>query len=486
MRLLALGLAALAAAQVPGAAGARPEAPGSGPGAQRAPAPADARAEAPQAVGAQAPSPPAAPGAPPPAPPPRGGLAPVPESVLAARIALPEPVTFEQAVERAVQFATTSVVAAQEIVRAEGLMGQARATALPFVTLGGSLTVLDDARGVVAGRVVQAQSTWYGTATLSVPLLAPQRWVAWIHGAQGVDVAVASEADVRRAVALTAARAYLTVVATRRAVDVSESAVAVARAHFDYSSARRRGGVGNELDLRRAEQEMAAAEVQLAAARTAVARSREALGVACGAGGPLDATGVPAIPAYPDLVQAEQGVDGRADVKAARERLRAADAVWRDSWVDWLPILNGTFTGFLQDPSTSTTPAQGWVAQLVLTVPLLEGGLRPAQSKERGAVAREAEAALDGALRQARSEVRLSFESLRNAADGYEASRRGAESASAALGLATEAYRAGATSNLDVIDAERRARDAALISVIAEDAVRQAKLDLLAAAGRFP
>jgi multidrug efflux system outer membrane protein len=231
---------------------------------------------------------------------------------------------------------------------------------------------------------------------------------------------------------------------------------------------------------------MAAAEVQLAAARTAVARSREALGVICGAGLPLDATGVATIPAYPDLVQAEQGVEARADVKAARERLRAADAVWRDSWVDWLPILTGTFTGFLQDPSTSATPAQGWVAQLVLTVPLLEGGLRPAQSKERGAVAREAEAALDGALRQARSEVRLSFESLRNAADGYEASRRGAESASAALGLATEAYRAGATSNLDVIDAERRARDAALISVIAEDAVRQAKLDLLAAAGRFP
>jgi outer membrane protein TolC len=55
-----------------------------------------------------------------------------------------------------------------------------------------------------------------------------------------------------------------------------------------------------------------------------------------------------------------------------------------------------------------------------------------------------------------------------------------------ALELANQAYRAGATSNLELIDAERRARDAATTAVIAEDAVRQANLDLLSAAGRFP
>jgi outer membrane protein TolC len=426
----------------------------------------------------------ASPGSPPPLPP---ALAPVPEVVLTARVAAPEPVTFEQAVDRALRFATSSVVAAQEIARAEGLMGQARSTALPFLTLSGSYTVLDQARGIVAGRVAVAKETLYGTATLAVPLLAPARWAAWAHGAQGVDAAVASEADVRRAVALAAARAYLTVVATHRAVEVSESAVAVARAHFDFSSARRRGGIGNELDLRRAEQELSAAEVQVAAALTALARSREALGVVCGAGGPLDSTTLPEVQLdYPDLAAAERGAGGRQDVKAAEARQRAADAVWKDSWTDWLPVLTGSLQGFLQDPATASVPANGWLAQLVLTVPILEGGLRPAQSSERGAVARQAEAQLEGVLRQARSEVRLSFEALRHAVAGYEASRRGARSAAAALELATQAYQAGATSNLDVIDAERRARDAAITSVVAEDAVRQAKLDLLAAAGRFP
>jgi outer membrane protein TolC len=55
-----------------------------------------------------------------------------------------------------------------------------------------------------------------------------------------------------------------------------------------------------------------------------------------------------------------------------------------------------------------------------------------------------------------------------------------------ALDLSTLAYRAGATTNLEVIDAERRARDADTQVAVAEDAARQARLDLLAAGGRFP
>jgi len=54
------------------------------------------------------------------------------------------------------------------------------------------------------------------------------------------------------------------------------------------------------------------------------------------------------------------------------------------------------------------------------------------------------------------------------------------------LQLATTSYRAGATTNIDVVDAEQRARDADTAAVQAEDAVRQSRLDLLAATGHFP
>ena len=47
-------------------------------------------------------------------------------------------------------------------------------------------------------------------------------------------------------------------------------------------------------------------------------------------------------------------------------------------------------------------------------------------------------------------------------------------------------FKAGASTNLEVIDAERAARDADTAVAVVEDRLRRAKLDLLAALGRFP
>jgi outer membrane protein TolC len=144
-------------------------------------------------------------------------LTPAPDVVLQARITAPESITFDEAVKRALAFNTSALVAGQEIVRAEGLMGQARATALPLVVLGGTWTALDHDR-ILNGRLVQPGQSLQGTANLAVPLVAASRWYAWAHGVEGVDVATLSDAEVRRAVAITAARSYLTVVAAHRAV----------------------------------------------------------------------------------------------------------------------------------------------------------------------------------------------------------------------------------------------------------------------------
>jgi outer membrane protein TolC len=52
--------------------------------------------------------------------------------------------------------------------------------------------------------------------------------------------------------------------------------------------------------------------------------------------------------------------------------------------------------------------------------------------------------------------------------------------------LSQVAYRGGAFTDIEVIDAERTARDADTAVAVAEDGARQARLDLLAATGRFP
>jgi outer membrane protein TolC len=148
--------------------------------------------------------------------------------------------------------------------------------------------------------------------------------------------------------------------------------------------------------------------------------------------------------------------------------------------------LTGSFQTFLQDPASATNPVAGWQAQLALTIPFYDGGLRYGQADERAALLSVAQAQLEGARRQARSDVRAAFEAVRCAEAASRAAREAARLAEEALSLATQAYQAGASTNIEVIDAERRARDAQTTAVIADDTARQARLDLLAATGRFP
>jgi outer membrane protein TolC len=124
--------------------------------------------------------------------------------------------------------------------------------------------------------------------------------------------------------------------------------------------------------------------------------------------------------------------------------------------------------------------------QLVLTLPFYDGGLRYGQQKQRVAEEHEADLVLEATLRQARSETRSAFDTLRHADLAMNAAREGARLANDALKLAELAYHTGVSTNLELVDAQRRARDADTASAVAEDTARQARLDLLAASGAFP
>ena len=57
---------------------------------------------------------------------------------------------------------------------------------------------------------------------------------------------------------------------------------------------------------------------------------------------------------------------------------------------------------------------------------------------------------------------------------------------SRSLDIVNVSFRAGAATNIEVIDAERIARDTDTAVAVAEDILRRARLDLLLALGRFP
>jgi len=398
---------------------------------------------------------------------------------------LGEKISLTEAVQRALARHPTALIAAQEIERAQALLAEARAGSLPALTANAAVLRLDADR-IFPGRPtpIAAKNQQSANLQLSVPLLAPQRWAQWSQAAANVETSRASGADVRRTLAIATARAYLAVISQKRQVDTLARAVAAARSHFDFTHTRFAGGVGNRVDEVRAAQQLAADQAQLSAGFTALERAREALGILLAEDRPVDTLDDVVLPDATG--KPEDAAGRRPDVLAAKARAAAAEKVRKQSWTDFMPTVTGQFQPFYQHPSTLTQPETGWQAMLVLSFPLVEGGLRRGQMAERDALLAQARAHYDGLLRQTRADLRVAALAIRRADEALRSARAAAELAHQALDLANLAYQAGATTNIEVIDAERRARDADSAAVVAEDNVRQARLDLLVAAGQFP
>ncbi|HEY4013149.1 MAG TPA: TolC family protein [Polyangiaceae bacterium] len=396
----------------------------------------------------------------------------------------PPAIGFAQAVRLAVERNPTAIVAYEEIAHAVALVEQTRASSLPIVSGVGEYIHLEGLFGAQVPALAAANEL-SANLTISVPIVAPKSWAQWSHASDNVDAARASAADVRRTVAVSVARAYLAVVAQKRVIDAAVRARDTDRAHYDFAHQRHAGGIGNLIDEVRSNQQLQSDEANVEAQYANLVKDREALGVLVAVGGPLDAE-EPNLVVEGDPQRAMADAEKRTDVVVADVRLKAAEHTVRDDWTDYSPFFTGVVTGFYENPQTPTLPSAGWQASLVLTIPLYDGGLRYGQAKERAVLRDEARAGVDAVLREARSDVRVAFEELTRADSALASARRAAELAHQALDLSQVAYRAGAFTDIEVIDAERTARDADTAVAVAEDGSRQARLDLLAATGRFP
>jgi len=223
-------------------------------------------------------------------------------------------ITLEEAVRRSLAKNVATLVSVSEIRRAEGLLSEARSGSLPTLVGNGTYTRLDADRTFPGSTTPFLRADQLNlNAVVTVPLLVPSRWAQWSHGADNLDVAKASDADVRRQTAITAARAYLAIVAQKRQLDVTIRARDTAREHYVYSRTRREGGVGNRVDEARAEQELASDEAQVHGALNNLFRTQEALGTITGDDTALDAAEDPVFAAPPSAADAIRDAEQRRE-----------------------------------------------------------------------------------------------------------------------------------------------------------------------------
>lgn len=401
---------------------------------------------------------------------------------IAAERPATEAVTFDEAVRRAVDNNHDVARAASAIVSAEALLGNARALILPTVEAYAAETVLDSERGA-DNIVFQPKDQLSLGGTLTVPVLAASRWAAKTQAADRVEIARLAAAEVRRQVSVSTAQAYLAVIAARRQVEVDERARDNARAQHDYAQTRFEAGAGSRLDALRAADVLATNEVLVERSRLALKLSQEGLGVLMAADGPVDAAAEPVfdIPhelGVPDLSE-------RTDLRLLEKERDAADRVLSDSWKDWVPDIVATFDPLYVDPAGAFQDPSTWRAVLAARFPIYLGGERAADRHFREAALDSAKIDLDQAELRARAEVRSARAAIDAADRGLVHARAAADHANEVLTITDKAFRAGARTNIELVDAQRRARDAETAVARAEDVQRQAKLELLVALGLF-
>jgi outer membrane protein TolC len=416
-----------------------------------------------------------------------------------------ETVTLDEAVRRAVAGNPSIRQAAAGILRAEALLQQTRASSLPSVSASLTTTVIGPVPEF-AGQSVVPRSQLNTTVGLAVPLLMPVRWAQRNQAADQLEITRRAGDEIRRATAVAAAEAYLTILGLHQVVELNERARDNARAHFEYAQQRYEGGLGSRLNALRAQQELSSDEARVEEARLAVRRAQEALGVLVAASGPIDAVAAPAFdvaegmkgPAYDAAQQAASGetsrpavladptIASRPDVRLVGSQIAAAERVLNDSWREYLPSVTSLFAPQLLTPSGLFSPSRSWSFSVLASVPLWEGGERRGRKRERQAALDLVRAEAEGVDRQALSEVRTAREAVRSTERALASARAAAQQAAEVVRITDVAFRAGANTNIEVIDAQRRARDAETGVAIAEHALRRAQLQLLVATGRFP
>ena len=396
-----------------------------------------------------------------------------------------ESVTFAQAIDRATKNNPTIAQAAADIMRAEAILQQVRASSLPSINATLATNVIEPVTSFAGASIIpRAQTQTLGA--VSIPLLTPVAWAQRTQAADQVFVSQQNESDVRRQVAVATAQSYLAIIASRRVLELNERSRDNAMAHFDFANQRFQGGLGSRLNMLRAQTELTSDEARVEDARLAIRRAQEALGVLVAADGPVDAADEPMFDTSAEDVAVSAPIvpttlGQRADIRLLAARQAAAERVVNLSWRDYLPSVTAAFSPQVLAPAGLFANSRSWRATVLFSVPLFDAGFRAGEKRERVALLKRA-----NAERQATSEVRTAREAVASTERAFTQARAAADQANEVVRITDVAFREGATTNIEVVDAARQARDAETQAAIAEDAVRRARLDLLVALGRFP
>jgi multidrug efflux system outer membrane protein len=375
--------------------------------------------------------------------------------------------TLQSLIRTALQHNVDVQVAAARILEAQAQLGITRADQFPNVNGGASVfgqrsAALFFPSFTIGAMEVQATSAW------DLDFWGKYRRATEAARAQLLSNEWAQRAVVTSLVSQVAA-AYFNLRALDSELDISKRTLESRQESLRLTQVREQGGVTTLLDVRQAEQLVYTAGSEIATLEREIEQQENFISVLLGNDpGPIprgrsltdqpQPAGVPA--GLPSTL-----LERRADIQQAEQDLVAANARIGVARAAYFPSITLTGSAGVESTALSTlvsTSAGIWTAAATLTQPLFTAG----RTRSQVALAEARREELVATYQQA---IREGFREVSDALVGYRKSREFREQQALLLTAAQDArrlsnvrYQGGATSYLEVLDADTRLFNAEL------------------------
>lgn len=291
--------------------------------------------------------------------------------------------------------------------------------------------------------------------------------------------------------ALQVTQQYFEVLRARSLVRLNERVLERAKRLLEATQAAYQAGTAARLDVLRAQVSVKSAEVDLLAAQNQerVALLTLANLLSLRPDEPFDVEEASAPPIAPsDLEEClARAVRDRPEVKEAAWQKEGATAVRRLARLETFPSLDVTGNYNLFPLTTRRSgPSKvrrEWSAGFIISYPIFDGGRVRAQLKEAELAEEQADLQFTRTLDNIRLQVQQSFFTYQNARQRLDGATETVKEAEETARLTEEAYRAGAASILDVLNAQVSLAQAETQLVQAQHDLSRAAYQLLHSMG---
>lgn len=403
---------------------------------------------------------------------------------LPAGMDLSQPLTLAQCAEVALAASPALAIAGQQVRQAQAGVTQARAQALPQVSLSAGVTA---SGGALPGSTASGTPSTNGEAAVTFSQIFYQTGLQ--EDIRAAEASATGErhglTDTRRSLLLKVAQDYYAALAAQGRAQVADRAVVASAQHLEAAKARIAAGSAAAADRYPFDVELQQAVVAQIQARNAVRTSlnllKQTMGLPAEASLQLaESLGRPELPG--SLEQLRQAAyAGRPDLLQQRAAVEAARLQRQVARMQQGPVL--TVSGSDTEAAARGTTGNGWEARAGVSLPIFDAGASRAATDRADAALKIAEQSLRQLELAVSQEVENSYLSASAAAAQIEAAQIARQAAQVSADAAQERYQAGVGTVIDVTDAQQRLTSAETELVNALYSYNTSLIELQAAVG---